>query len=460
MLKKIYHSLPYSLQNVIGSAYSTLPADIRLGGAYGNMRQLLQKEEDWSQDEVREHQNAEIKRLLIHAYRTTKFYNKLMNEAGFDPEAFRDRDDLAKLPAITKATVQEHLDDMMSSAYTPRQRLKMTTGGTTGHQLVFYAQKRFTLAREKAFFDHLWSKADYVPDKSKRVILRNNVLPQGKLWIYDKREHALVLDPYHMTNDVCHRMIVKLNEERIPFFHVYPSSVLMLADYMNSTGDRLNYTPRAIFASSENLYTGQREIVEKAFGCRMLLHYGHSEMCSVAGWCLTENHYHLEEMYGYTELLDGDQRVISEPGKMGEITATGFNNYVMPLIRYRTADYAAYEENQAKCGYTGRILHDIEGRWLQEMLITSKGNKISMTALNFHSDIFDHVRYYQFYQDTPGQVTMRIVRNPEYTVDDEAAIQNAMQAKLGEYLHMDIAYVDHIERAKNGKYRYIVSKLK
>ena len=90
---------------------------------------------------------------------------------------------------------------------------------------------------------------------------------------------------------------------------------------------------------------GQREIVETAFGCPMLLHYGHSEMCCVASWCLEENHYHLEELYGYTELLDAAQKVIIEPGQMGEITATGLNNYVLPLIRYRTADYAAYAEH-------------------------------------------------------------------------------------------------------------------
>ena len=34
-----------------------------------------------------------------------------------------------------------------------------------------------------------------------------------------------------------------------------------------------------------------------------------------------------------------------------------------------------------------------------------------------------------------------------------------MQEKLGEYMTMDIDYVTEIERAKNGKYRYIISDL-
>lgn len=459
-LKKIYHALPFSVRNAIGGIYGSLPENIRLGNAYGEMYQLLQKSDSWSQDEVREWQNRQLKQLLIHAYETTIFYHKQFQGAGFDPYKFRDREEMAQIPAIDKRTVQDNLTDMLSTAFTDKQRLKMTTGGTTGRQLIFYAQKRFTLAREKAYFDYLWGKAGYVPGKSERIILRNNVLPKGKLWQYDKKEKCLILDPFHMTDEICHKLIQKINDVHIPFFHVYLSSVLILADYMNRTGDFLKYRPQAIFASSENLYTGQREIVEKAFGCRMLLHYGHSEMCSVAGWCLTDNHYHLEELYGYTELLDEKQQVINAVDKMGEITATGFNNYVLPLIRYRTGDYAAYAESESDdCGFKGRILGDIEGRWRQEMLVTSQGNKISMTAINFHSDIFDHVRFYQFYQDAPGKVTMRIVKGWGYTKDDEQNIKNAVSEKLGEYLQMNIEYVEQIERAGNGKYRYIISAL-
>ena len=132
---------------------------------------------------------------------------------------------------------------------------------------------------------------------------------------------------------------------------------------------------------------------------------------------------------------------------------------MLPLIRYRTADYAAYAEHNSKCHYSGRVLQDVEGRWLQEMLVTSKGNKISMTAINFHSNIFDRVKFYQFYQDTPGKVTMRIVKNDGYTQMDETAIRHALEGKLGEFLDLEFSYVDAVEQTQNGKYRYIISKI-
>ncbi len=459
MLREIYDNLPSSLQRGVDELWSAIPPSIKLGTAYNDMRKLLSTSDSWTQDQIHAWQNVAVKKLLQHAYSTTVFYRRIFDDAGFNPESFRDVSDLQRIPSITKQTVQENLQDMLSDAFSSKQQIRMTTGGTTGRQLVFYAQKRFTMAREKAFFDYLWSKVGYIAGTSEKVVLRNNVLPKGALWQYNHRDKSLILDPYHLTDDNCARIMEKLNEVQIPFFHVYPSSALMLADYINRTGNCLRYKPKAVFASSENLYMGQREIVETAFGCPMLLHYGHSEMCCVASWCLEENHYHLEELYGYTELLDAAQKVIIEPGQMGEITATGLNNYVLPLIRYRTADYAAYAEHNSKCHYSGRVLQDVEGRWLQEMLVTSKGNKISMTAINFHSNIFDRVKFYQFYQDTPGKVTMRIVKNDGYTQMDETAIRHALEGKLGEFLDLEFSYVDAVEQTQNGKYRYIISKI-
>ena len=223
---------------------------------------------------------------------------------------------------------------------------------------------------------------------------------------------------------------------------------------------------------------GQRETIESAFRCPVLLHYGHTEMCSVASWCLKATHYHLGEVYGYTELLDEEQKVITELNKMGEITATGFNNYVFtelnkmgeitatgfnnyvfPWIRYRTADYGEYAGDVGSCSCSGRVLKTVEGRRLQEMLVTSNGNKITATALVVHSDVFSAVRFYQFYQDTPGKVTIRIVKNESYTKEHEEAIRQEFGQRLGAFIQLDIAYVESVEMSKNGKFRYVISKL-
>lgn len=458
-LKQIYSFLPGIIKSRVDEMWYRLPVQLKYGTAYIDMLNLLKESETWSKEKIYDWQTATVKKLLLHAYNTTKFYKCSFDNAGFDPNTFSYLDEMEKIPVIDKKIVQENLNDMLSDSFSKGMRQKMTTGGTTGNQMTFYAQKGFTIPREIAFFDYLWGKAGYLAGKSEKVILRNNVIANECLWEYDNKSHAWIIDPYHLTEENCEKIIIFLNKIKIPFFHVYPSSILALADYMNKNNHRLEYVPKAIFASSENLYKGQREIIENTFGCKLLLHYGHSEMCCVAPWCLKENHYHLNEVYGFTELLDENNDVINVLGKIGEITATGFNNYAMPLIRYKTADYASYSSENHSCGYSGRIIENIEGRWLQEMLVTSQGNKISMTAINFHSDVFDNVKFYQFYQDKPGFVTMKIVKEKSYGAKDEYAIKEAMQEKLGKYLALAVEYVDEIEKAPNGKFRYIISKL-
>ena len=228
---------------------------------------------------------------------------------------------------------------------------------------------------------------------------------------------------------------------------------------MKRTGDYLNYTPKAIFASSENLYAGQREFIEAIIGCKLYIHYGHSEQGCVAGWCTEKNHYHIADNYGYGELVD-DGKIISTPDVMGEIVCTCYMNPAMPLIRYRTADYAMYDNQSGECHYSNfRIFSKVIGRWTQEMFYDIYKTPISITAINVHSDIFDHVKAYQYYQDTVGECRLNIVRADNYSLADEKMIHKEIQTRMGDNLKLQITYVDDIEKTKNGKYKYIIQKL-
>jgi len=143
VLREIYDNLPHFLQRGIDDLWSAIPPNIKLGMAFGDMRKLLSASDSWTQDQIHAWQNAAIKKLLQHAYGTTVFYRRIFGDAGFHLESFRDVSDLQRIPSITKQTVQENMQDMLSNAFSPKRRIRMTSGGTTGRQLVFYTQKRF-----------------------------------------------------------------------------------------------------------------------------------------------------------------------------------------------------------------------------------------------------------------------------------------------------------------------------
>ena len=122
-------------------------------------------------------------------------------------------------------------------------------------------------------------------------------------------------------------------------------------------------------------------------------------MAVLAGFCEKEDTYHVLPFYGYAELIGKDGRIVTESGQAGEIVGTSFIMSATPFVRYRTRDFAVLKGSECPaCGRPYQIWERIEGR-LQEFILTAAGRYISMTAINMHDDIFDHIKQFQFFQE-------------------------------------------------------------
>ena len=76
--------------------------------------------------------------------------------------------------------------------------------------------------------------------------------------------------------------------------------------------------------------------------------YGLAELPTVGSPCPYNTHVVMET--GIIEVIDG------------EIVVTDFNNYVMPVIRYKSGDAGQIRESDCPCGRHHPILYDIKGR--------------------------------------------------------------------------------------------------
>ena len=133
---------------------------------------------------------------------------------------------------------------------------------------------------------------------------------------------------------------------------------------------------------------------------------------------------------------------------------------MVPFIRYRTGDYATYVGDRCKgCGRAHPIIEDIRGHRIQEMLVMRDGSQISWTALNMHDDTFSNVRQFQFYQDTPGQVLLRIVPAAGFSLEDESRIRAALDRRLDGQVQVDINCVEAIPLAPRGKAIYVEQRI-
>ncbi|HOB19007.1 MAG TPA: phenylacetate--CoA ligase family protein, partial [Candidatus Methanoculleus thermohydrogenotrophicum] len=104
------------------------------------------------------------------------------------------------------------------------------------------------------------------------------------------------------------------------------------------------------------------------------------------------------------------------------------------------------------------LLERVEGR-LQEFIVTKNRRLISMTSVNTHSDVFDNVMQFQFYQERAGEVLLRIVRKPGYNDQDTEYILRELEKKFEGDVDVTISFVTEIPRTRRGKYQFLVQEL-
>ncbi|WP_245600353.1 hypothetical protein [Psychromonas arctica] len=242
------------------------------------------------------------------------------------------------------------------------------------------------------------------------------------------------------------------------FLHVYPSSIYQLARFAKKENITFNNI-KAVLAESENVYPEQRTFVESVFNCRYYSSYGHSEKLVAAGECEHTADYHVWPTYGYLELLDENDNVITEKGQVGEIVGTGFINTVMPFIRYKTGDFAEYVGDYCEaCQRHHLIIKNIRGHRIQENLVARDNSLISWTAVNMHDDTFDDVLQYQFYQDTPGVAVIKIRASKVFSEESKQRIINNISNKLQHRIEVSVAQVDDIPLTERGKSIFVDQK--
>lgn len=460
--KTLIKKLPYPIKQGIKYIYGAIPARFRYSKVFWDTYNFLQESQWWSREKLEEYQMQQLRKLLDHAYENVPYYGRVFDERGLKPKDIQDFDDLRKLPCLTKEIIQENLSDMVARNYPESKLQYCTTGGSTGISLGFYHEKGVSAAKEQAFMFTQWNRVGFkIGDRC--VTLRGNVVQsasKGKFWEYDPINKNLILSSYHMTDETLPKYIAKIREFRPAFIQAYPSAITILARFMRKNNVKPFFSVKAILCGSENLYPWQRKLLEGVFRCRVYSWYGHSEQAVLAGECEKSTCYHIFPEYGFVELIDKEAELLTKENKLGEIVATGFNNYVCPFIRYRTMDLAVPTSIKCECGRNYPLIEKVEGR-LQELVVTEDGRAITLTALIFaqHFEAFSKVKEMQLVQEKEGEITVKVVKSLQYSANDENEILSKMQRAVGSGLDVSFDYVNYIPRTQSGKYRFLIQKL-
>ena len=152
----------------------------------------------------------------------------------------------------------------------------------------------------------------------------------------------------------------------------------------------ITHAPRALISVSMTLHAGLRAQLEERFRCPVLDIYSLNEVGPVGVFDAAAGGHVLLQPNLYVELLDPAGRPV-DPGERGEITATGGFNFYLPLLRYRTGDFASLAfgaDGPVLVGLSGRrpVRFLAHGRWLNNIDITHALRPLPLSHFGFHQE--------------------------------------------------------------------------
>ena len=441
--------------------FYVVPYRLAVSRAFWRNYAFLKESEHWSPERMREWQYQQVRSVIEHAYDRVPFYRAAWDRIGFHKQDFRSLDDLARLPTISKEDIKRHRQDFVATGWNPRLLHRSHTGGSTSTPLEFFVDREQT-ATEMSFYYYYWEKFGYrIGDRC--ILLKGDKIARGgRHHRFDNKYNYMRLDSDYLNQAACTRYydaVIRRFHARVLFG--YPSSIGQLAHAYVRSGLR---PPRfdLILLASENVYPEQADFIRDVFQAgRMLNHYGHSELVLLAWQYADNTRLGFVPQYGHVELLNPDGSRVAEGGGLGEIVGTG-RGRGMPLIRYRTNDFAEpsrFQSSDFMRAY--RSIDRVAGR-LQEFVVTRDRRLVSICTIGgAHFQNLDKVRDMQFYQEKEGELILRVVviENDSLTERERRAIENAVEEKLERQVEVTVHVVESIPRTARHKKIMIEQKL-
>lgn len=428
-------------------------SDLATGQSVSSKLRFLMKSKDWTREEIDAFQNNRLRMLIKHAYESVPFYRDYMHQHGLTPDDIQSKADLHKLPIVTKEIMrQEGIERFTSESFPASKRITMSSSGSTGKPFVHYITKEdysMNIAGNlRGWYDMGWRLGD------KYIKMSQN--PRG---LFKRIQDWLSRDLYVATadlSDIHMQEILQQVEKYQPIIiRSYPDPMFILSQYKLKHPE-FKYVPKAITTTGNTLHPHVREIIEKAWGCKIYDSYC-SEGNSVAFECPTHTGYHSAEEYGITEILDENDMPI-ENGE-GRVVTTDLWNYAHPFIRYDVQDRVVVSNEICSCKRSHLRFISFKGRD-NEVLEMPNGRRF---IVHHFTGFFEPTVTPQL-QDSIDQ--FQVVKHKDDSITIKLVVNNKYQGEIGQFIAhywteqvgypVEVEVVDRIPIMGNNKRRFIL----
>jgi phenylacetate-CoA ligase len=440
---------------------TTLPLYLKHRGEYGYLSHLSRfaRIESLSSHEIHELQLDGLRKLMEHVYHNCSYYREIFRATEATPSDIESIEDLQKFPILTKEKIQTNLDRILARNISSQNRMKSSTGGSTGMPLVFYRDYRcrdLKLAMQMNFMRwygfqpgdtelFFWGASQ---DYDRSTSLRSRLARR-----FASRQWFVDIDDLKGSN--FERTVKRLSRLKPKVVAAYPNILYAFAQKVDSSGIGLKF-PK-VMVTAEQIFEHQREFIEKVFSAEVFEQYGAREFGSIASECKRHDGLHYFAPGIVLETVAPDGRPAGN--KLGNLLVTDLWNYAMPLVRYRVGDLAQLDYNQCGCGCMLPIIGKVAGRTVD--VITRPNGEIiageSLIAVVRKSEVRAQT---QIIQAAPDRFLIRYVADDVMPENKVWFIKSGFEHLFGQSAEVEFKRVQAIEREKSGKFRYIKSEIK
>ena len=313
--------------------------------------------ETLSQEERVAYQNAELQKIVQHAYENAPAVREKFDKSQVKPDDIKSVNDLERLPVTHKhelAQLQEQNPPFGGFLGVPWDRLKricMSPGPIYEPEEIHSQNDRWT----QAFFATGFRRGDIG-----QVTFSYHLVPPA-FWFEDAL-HRLecIATPGGVGNTEL--QVRMMHDLKVTGYIGTPSFLVKISKKAREVGYDLQQDLHLEvgFVAGEMLPESLRDELEQGFQMIVRQGYGTADVGCLGYECFQKNGMHFPYNC-IVEIVDPETGKQLGPGETGEIVATVFDK-VYPMIRFGTGDLSYYTDEPCPCGRTTQRLVKILGR--------------------------------------------------------------------------------------------------
>ena len=321
-----------------------------------------------SPEKIKQIQDEKLVKQVRHVWDNVPYYRKKMEEKGVTPDDIKSRDDLYKLPFLSKADLREAYPYGLVGVPLKDCVRIQSTSGTTGKRVVaFYTQHDIDLWEECCA--RAITAAGGTDESVCQVSYGYGLFTGGPGLNGGSHKVGCLTVPTSSGNT--DRQIMFIMDLQATILCCTPSYAAYLGERFKEMGYGPDDIPlKAGIFGAEAWSEEMRHDIEKTLGIKAYDIYGLTELSGpgVAFECSAQKGMHINEDHFIAEIVDPETLEPLPDGSQGELVFTSLDKEAFPLLRYRTRDICTLTREKCSCGRTHVRMGKPKGR-SDDMLI-------------------------------------------------------------------------------------------